>query len=92
MGGGSDHVNVAKLLPKRASIIGTVLRGRPIEEKIAITRRFAAEMLPRFESGTLVPVIDRRYPLDAIAEAHAAMEANENVGKILIDVSAAGSP
>ena len=50
------------------------------------------EMLPRFESGELVPVIDRRYPLDAIADAHTAMEANENVGKILIDVSAARTP
>jgi len=92
MGGGVTSVNVAKLLPKRAAIVGTVLRARPIEEKIAITRRFAAEMLPRFESGELVPVIDRRYPLDAIAEAHTAMEANENVGKILIDVSAARTP
>jgi putative PIG3 family NAD(P)H quinone oxidoreductase len=92
MGGGRTNIDVAKLLPKRASITGTVLRARPIEEKIAITRRFAAELLPRFESGELVPVIDRRYPLDAIAEAHAAMEANENVGKILIDVSAARTP
>ncbi len=92
MGGGVTSVNVAKLLPKRAALIGTVLRGRPIEEKIAITRRFATEMLPRFESGELVPVIDRRYPLDAIADAHTAMEANENVGKILIDVSAARTP
>lgn len=92
MGGGRTSIDVAKLLPKRASITGTVLRARPIEEKIAITRRFATELLPRFETLELVPVIDRRYPLDAIAEAHAAMEANENVGKILIDVSAARTP
>jgi NADPH2:quinone reductase len=92
MGGGVAEVNVAKLLPKRAAIVGTVLRARPIEEKIAITRRFATELLPRFETGELAPVIDRRYPLDAIAEAHRAMEANENVGKIVIDVSAARTP
>jgi putative PIG3 family NAD(P)H quinone oxidoreductase len=92
MGGGSTTVNVGKLLPKRATLIGTVLRGRPIEEKIAITRRFAAEILPFFESGVVSPVIDRRFPLDAIAEAHATMEANENVGKIVIDVSAGGTP
>ena len=92
MAGGMVEVNVAKLLPKRAALIGTVLRGRPIEEKIAITRRFAAELLPRFDSGELVPVIDRRYPMDEIADAHRAMEANENVGKILIDVSAARTP
>jgi NADPH:quinone reductase-like Zn-dependent oxidoreductase len=89
MGGGVTSVNVGMLLPKRASLIGTVLRARPLEEKIAITRRFAAEILPFFASGVVHPVIDRRYPLDAIAEAHAAMEANENVGKIVIDVSPA---
>ena len=50
MGGGRHQVNVGKLLPKRAALIGTVLRARPLEEKIAITRRFAAEMLPLFES------------------------------------------
>jgi NADPH:quinone reductase-like Zn-dependent oxidoreductase len=89
MGGGATSVDVGKLLPKRATLVGTVLRGRPIEEKIAITRRFAAEMLPRFEQGDLRPVIDRRYPLEQIADAHRAMEANENFGKIVVDVSPA---
>jgi len=89
MGGGVTSVNVGMLLPKRAALIGTVLRARPLEEKIAITRRFADEILPLFDRGVLHPVIDRRYPLADIAEAHAAMEANENVGKILIDVTPA---
>lgn len=87
MGGGVTSVNVGMLLPKRAALIGTVLRARPLEEKVAITRRFATEILPLFDRGVVRPVIDRRYRLDAIAEAHAAMEANENVGKIVIDVS-----
>ncbi|MGD9700848.1 MAG: NAD(P)H-quinone oxidoreductase [Acidimicrobiia bacterium] len=87
MGGGATTVNVGALLPKRASLIGTVLRARPIEEKIALTLRFAAEVLPRFEDGSLRPVIDSRYPLDRIADAHAHMESNANIGKILIDVS-----
>ena len=86
MGGGSTKVTIAKLLPKRASIIGTVLRGRAIEEKIAITQRFRAEMLPLFAAGRLHPVIDSRYPLDRIAEAHERMETNANIGKIVIDV------
>ena len=87
MGGGMIQVNVAKLLPKRASLIGTVLRGRPIDEKIAITQRFGAEILPLFDRGRVAPVIDRRFVLEDIALAHAAMEANENVGKIVIDVA-----
>jgi len=86
MGGGRTEVNVAALLPKRATIVGTVLRGRPLEEKVAITRRFAAEVLPLFESGAVHPVIDSRYPLDQIAAAHDRMESNANVGKIVIDI------
>jgi putative PIG3 family NAD(P)H quinone oxidoreductase len=86
MGGGSTTVNVGMLLPKRLSLIGTVLRARPLEEKIAITRRFAREMLPLFDQGELGPVIDSRFPFDRIAAAHELMESNANVGKILIDV------
>jgi putative PIG3 family NAD(P)H quinone oxidoreductase len=86
MAGGSTNVNVGQLLPKRASLIGTVLRARPIEEKIALTRRFAGEMLPLFESGAIAPVIDSRYRLDQIAAAHERMESNANSGKILIEV------
>ena len=86
MAGGGPGLNVAKLLPKRATIVGTVLRSRPLEEKIAVSRRFAREVLPLFDRGLLRPVVDSRYPLDRIADAHRAMEANANVGKILIDV------
>lgn len=87
MGGGSATINLAALLPKRVSLIGTVLRARPIEEKIAVTQRFSAEVLPLFESGQLRPVVDSRYPLAEIAAAHARMEQNANAGKIVIDVS-----
>ena len=57
-----------------------------MEEKVAISRRFEAEVVPLFESGALRPVIDRRYRLEDVADAHRRMEANENVGKIAIDV------
>jgi NADPH2:quinone reductase len=90
MAGGTVPVNVGMLLPKRAALIGTVLRARPLEEKIAVSMRFAAEVLPLFDVGRLHPVIDSRYPLDRIAEAQDHMESNANVGKILIDVAAAG--
>ena len=86
LGGGSVNVNVGALLSKRVSWTGTVLRARPIEEKLAICRRFAAEVVPLFATGALRPVIDRRYRLDDVAEAHRLMEADANVGKILLDV------
>ena len=86
MGGGRTEVNIGMLLPKRASIVGTVLRSRPLAEKIAISQRFATEVLPLFDAGLVRPVIDSRYPLSAIADAQAHMERNANIGKILIDI------
>jgi putative PIG3 family NAD(P)H quinone oxidoreductase len=87
MGGGNTPFNLGALMPKRASLTGTVLRARPLEEKIALSQRFSSEITPLFESGLLRPVIDRRYPFTAIAEAHAFMGANGNIGKIVIDIA-----
>ncbi|HEY4608162.1 MAG TPA: NAD(P)H-quinone oxidoreductase [Ilumatobacteraceae bacterium] len=87
MGGGTVPVNVGALMGRRATWIGTTLRARPIEEKIAVTRRFAAEMLPLFDTGQLRPVIDSRFSFDQIADAHRHMASNANAGKIMIDVS-----
>ena len=78
--------NVGLLLGKRASITGTVLRARPTEEKIAISRRFAEEMLPLFSTGALRPVVDSVYPLSAVAQAHERMASNANTGKIVLTV------
>lgn len=86
MGGGSATVNVGAMLGKRMQLIGTVLRARPIEEKIALTQRFAAEMLPLFDSGGLRAVVDSRFALADVAAAHARMESNANIGKILLDI------
>jgi putative PIG3 family NAD(P)H quinone oxidoreductase len=86
MGGGQTSFNLGMLLPKRATVVGTVLRGRPLEEKIAITQRFGAEVVPLFADGRLHPVVDSRFPLDAVADAHRRMETNANVGKIVLDV------
>ena len=88
MGGGNMSFNLAGLMPKRAKLSGTVLRARPIEEKIAISQRFAAEVIPMFVSGRLKPVIDCRYSFADIAHAHIHMGANANTGKIVIDIGA----
>lgn len=86
MGGGKTSVNLGLLLVKRVRWVGTTLRARPIEQKAAISQRFIAEMLPRFADGSVRPVIDSRFPLADIVDAHRHMEANANIGKILIDV------
>ena len=87
MGSGKADINLGGLLAKRASITGTTLRARPIEQKIVTSQRFVSEMLPLVADGRLRPVIDSRYPLDEIAAAHGYMESNANIGKILIDVA-----
>jgi putative PIG3 family NAD(P)H quinone oxidoreductase len=86
MGGGRATVDVGALMGKRATWIGTTLRSRREDEKIAVTQRFAAEVLPLFRSGVLHPVIDRRFPITEAAEAHRLMESNANVGKLLLVV------
>ena len=86
MASGKATFTLGKLMPKRAALIGTVLRARPLDEKIAITQRFRRELLPLFDRGLLRSVIDSRFTLDTIADAHRHMEANANVGKIVIDV------
>ena len=87
MAGKPVPFNVGLLLGKRASITGTVLRARPLEEKIAISQRFASEMLPLFSTRHLKPVIDSVYAFADIASAHEYMASNGNVGKIVITVA-----
>jgi putative PIG3 family NAD(P)H quinone oxidoreductase len=86
MGGGRTEVNLGLLLVKRVHWIGTTLRARPLEQKVALSQRFGAEVLPLFDAGVLRPVIDTRFALDDIADAHRHMEADANIGKILVDV------
>jgi len=86
MGGGRTEVDLGLLLTKRVRWTGTVLRSRPTEEKVALSRRFAEEVLPLFTAGALHPVIDQRFPLADVAAAHERMEADANVGKLLLDV------
>ena len=87
MGGGLTSVNVGMLLMKRCTWVGTTLRPRPLEEKVAVTRRFAAEVLPLFAAGRLRPVIDSTFAFDDIADAHRHMEANANTGKIVVTLA-----
>ncbi len=89
MAGAPVPFNPAGLMLKRAALIGTTLRARPIEEKIAVTRQFAAEMLPHVAAGAMAPVIDSRFALAEAPAAHERMEANLNAGKIVLDMSPA---
>ncbi|HEV7839703.1 MAG TPA: zinc-binding dehydrogenase, partial [Gemmatimonadaceae bacterium] len=63
---------------------GTMLRGRPVEEKIALARDFSERMVPFFESGGLKPVVDRVFSFEEIRAAHELMASNETFGKIVL--------
>ena len=89
MGGGQATFGLAKLLFKRASVVGTTLRARSLTEKVAVSRAFEERVVPAFEDGRLTVVVDRRFALDEVAEAHAYMETNTSVGKILLGVRTA---
>jgi putative PIG3 family NAD(P)H quinone oxidoreductase len=87
VGGSSTTAPLGQLLSKRVSLTGTVLRARPLEEKISVAQRFGREVLPFLADGTCRPVVDRRYPLAEIADAHRRMESNETVGKLVLEVT-----
>ena len=83
-GGRTAQFNMGLLLTKRLTMVGTVLRARPLEEKIALARDFATHAIPMFETGLLKPVIDRVMPFAEIRAAHELMESNGTFGKIVL--------
>jgi putative PIG3 family NAD(P)H quinone oxidoreductase len=84
MAGARTEIDLSRVLRKRVSIIGTVLRARPLEEKIAAMRAFETQVVPLFARGKLAPVIDTVMTLDQAAEAHARMASNAGFGKIVL--------
>lgn len=86
MAGASPEIELGLLMGRRARLVGTVLRARPLEQKIDATRRFGAEVLPHLDRGLIRPVVDRRFRLEDIGDAHAHLESNATVGKVLVDI------
>jgi NADPH:quinone reductase len=84
MAGAESEIDLGLLLRKRATIIGTMLRGRSIEEKAEAMRLFASSVLPLVSRGAIRPVIDRVYPANEIRHAHERMESNASFGKIVL--------
>lgn len=90
MGGGrTAEIDVGKILGKRAQIIGSTLRGRPVDEKAAIVRAFVDRFGADLEAGRIRPVIHEVLPLERAEEAHRMMEKSEHFGKIVLGLSGA---
>lgn len=86
LAGGRNEVDLGGLLRKRLRVFGTVLRARPLEEKIAAIRSFEAHVVPLVQRGLIAPVIDTVMDLDEAAAAHARMASNAGFGKIVLRV------
>jgi putative PIG3 family NAD(P)H quinone oxidoreductase len=83
-GGAFAEIDLGILLRKRVTIVGTSLRSRPLEEKIAAVQAFAREALPLLRDGRIRPVLDETFPMADAAGAHRRMEADANFGKIVL--------
>jgi len=83
--GRTAEFNMGLALQKRAKIIGTVLRPRNVEEKAAVTRIFAEEVVPLFVSGEIRPNLDRVFPAADVIEAYKYLESNESFGKVVLE-------
>jgi NADPH2:quinone reductase len=82
--GGSYELESRYMLSRRLKVWGTVLRARPLEEKIEVTQRFAAEVVPLLAGGVLRPNIDSVFPAAEIVKAHRRLESNATLGKVVV--------
>lgn len=86
VGGRQASIDLAVLLHKRAEVRGTVLRARPLEEKILAAQALERHIVPLLAGGALRPVVDVVLPLAQAAEAHRRMHSNATFGKIVLEV------
>lgn len=82
--GSKANLDIASVMSKRLTIVGTVLRARSKEEKAEATRLFAERVVPLLADGTVKPVVDSVFPLQQVVEAHKRLESNETFGKVVI--------
>lgn len=86
MDGMRAEVDLARIVLRRLQIKGTAIRGRTLEARRAITRRFQRHWLPELVAGRVRPIIDSTFPLERVADAHRHMEANASFGKIILEL------
>ena len=83
-GGSKGEIDLGALLRKRAAVVATALRARPVAGKTAICAAVVEHVWPLVGEGRIRPVVHDTLPLDRAADAHRAMEASDHVGKLLL--------
>ena len=86
LGGRDAKLDLGLLLRKRLTVVGSVLRARPVAEKGAVADSLRREIWPLIAGGKIKPVIDSTFPLADAAKAHARMETSAHVGKIVLKI------
>jgi NADPH:quinone reductase-like Zn-dependent oxidoreductase len=89
LSGPEAQADLSPVLRKRLEVIGSVMRTRGHEERIALVREFTRAMLPLFDqrvehAAPLRPVLERTYPMEQLAQAHGVLERNETFGKVVV--------
>ena len=82
--GSRAELDMGTILRKRLKMIGTTLRARSLEEKIALARDVSEHVIPLFDAGKLRPVVDRVLRFEEIRSAHELMHSNDTFGKIVL--------
>ena len=73
------------IMMKRLTVTGSTLRASPVERKAELARSLQAKVWPLFERKAIKPVVQRVFPLEQAAKAHALMESSEHIGKIMLE-------
>jgi putative PIG3 family NAD(P)H quinone oxidoreductase len=81
------ELNLALMMVKRQQIIGSVLRSRPVTEKGDIIAEFTRRALPKFADRSIVPIIEKVFPLEDVVAAHQMMEEDKHFGKIVLQIA-----
>lgn len=83
--GRTAQFDLGRALQKRASIIGTVLRGRSVEEKAEAISKFGSDVVPLIAAGIIGPNLDRVFAAEKVVDAYRYLESNESFGKVVLE-------
>lgn len=83
-GGTKGELDLGLLLKKRAAVVATALRPRPVAEKGAIMTAVRDAVWPLVADGRIRPLVAKTFPLDQVAAAHHYFDSGDHVGKVLL--------
>ncbi|MGP1615430.1 MAG: NAD(P)H-quinone oxidoreductase, partial [Pollutimonas bauzanensis] len=86
LGGAKATIDCSQILRRRLTVTGSTLRPRPVAFKAEIARALKQHVWPLLEAGKIRPIVHATFPLEKACDAHAMMDAGEQIGKIILTV------